>query len=66
MFPVVRAGRKCGRVGWRVVWMGLKSLGRPWYGLLLSVDLMAEMLKEHALTVLCCWSGHTRSSVAVF
>lgn len=46
--------------------MGLMSLGRPWYGLLLSVDLMAEMLKEHALAVLCCcrWFGHTRSVAA--
>lgn len=39
--------------------MELMSLGRPWYRLLLSVDLMAEMPKEHALAVLCCRFGHT-------
>lgn len=39
--------------------MELMSLGRPWYGLLLSVGLMAEMLKEHALAVLWRWFGHT-------
>lgn len=61
------------RKGWeemRAGWMegGMDGVDVPWKTMVwtaLSVDLMAETLEKHALAVLCCWFGHTRSSVAV-